>query len=253
MAAPALAAVAELASLTLAVVSASKKTWNSLGSLQDDVYVKVSGAPGASKSRLYFLAASIAFSLVKRLNPAVIPPAALGALIGFGPLGSVAGWFGVPGVPLPPPGAIGIEYDAAGNEVVFTIKYNQALASILVLGAGAAALNNIPLYKGPPQAVIGSAWGFAALPIPGGIGGIGGPALPVLEFNNQVAINGPTSAFAGAALPLATDPTADVRPSGDSRSRGSLVWLVSQSLATPPTIATQTYLQPTPANKFTGG
>lgn len=211
--------------VSLDVANAAKRVWNSLGSIEDEVSVRVSYNPQANKQAVYYLAAAIGFGLVQRLTPK-----------GFGFV--------------PPPGSIGIEYDAASNEVVFHLKYSSALATVLTFGAGGAALRNIPIYEGPKGnlQLKGGAWSFTGGAAPGGVIG----TVPDLPFT------GKTTLARGYTCddPLGVDGTVitpDVRPSGDSRSRGSLVWLVSQALATPAGIPTVTYLSPTEQNRLIGG
>lgn len=206
---------------------------NAFGMLEDSVEVRVTGAPGSTKRQLHALAASVAFGMAKPL-----------IFLGGGAL--------------TPPGAIGVEYDAARMELTFVLKYSRSVKSILASGAaaflglgggGRDALVNQPVFRGPLDEVKGAGFEFRP-PVPGGI------APGNLPFNGKTILTtsrtceDPNPAIAGAGP---TVPTLNPRPAGDARSRGSLCDLVFQSLATPASFATQTYDLPDDANRFTGG
>lgn len=218
-----------------------KKNLNQLGTLQDQVVVRIAGGPGSNMQQLFRLAAAAAFAKVKRFVPA-----------------------GSSFNPLPPPGMIGIEYSATRKELVFILRMNRSLATATtvgtVFGGGAAAIGKEPVFSGPSSTTIGANWDFnASLP------GLGATTrIPVPDLTQ------PPSAFAGKVLltdePNSFDPdpsqsapttfgkTKHLRPQGDARSRGgALVLMVTAALTTPVQFGPSTFVLPNNSNRLTGG
>lgn len=201
---------------------------NVFGILEDSVTVRVVGGPGATKRRLTHLAASVAFGISHPLIPL---------------------FFGA----VPPPGSIGIEYDAAGNEIIFTVKFSRSLKSVGLGGfAGGPGLDGIrsqAVFAGPPETFSGNGFIFRP-PVPGGV------APPALEFDGRTVLTtAATCVNPDPALPrgaAAVVSTPNPRPTGDARSRGTLAWLVFQSLASPAETSTHTYPLPNNPDLFAG-
>lgn len=196
---------------------------NAFGRLEDSVVVHVVGQPGSNRETLFKLAAATAFGIAKPL-----------IRLGFGSF--------------TPPGSVGIEWNASTRELVFVLKYSRSIKSI-ILGANRTALMNQPVFKGPPETVVGASYEFRP-PVPGGIapGRLPFDGKVILTTADEAPDSNPASVGDGP-----TGPTKNPRPAGDARSRGSLNWLVFQSLATPADFSTQSFDLPTDANRFTGG
>ncbi len=189
--------------------------------LEDEVVVEVLGEPGASKRTLYFLALSTAYGLAR--------PNALARFF------------------TPPPSLLMLEYDAADHWVRVTVKYKVGALDFVNQGLGngfagavsgtflgpvggaitgiissvgttlgpAGLLAGMPILNGPPDTVVGVT-----------------PAIPFsflnIPFPGTLSANNP---FIGASI-LTNDktvvvnnqsiPTPNPKPSGDSRSRGSV-------------------------------
>ena len=214
-----------------------KKLTDSLGTIQDQIVVTVTGGPRSDIKALFRLAASVAFGKVKRLVPA------------GGELN-----------PLPPPGAIGVRYSIERREVTFVLRMNRSLATACntVVGDGVREVGKLPVFAGPDNTAIGGKFDFKATPPPGGLVGLidGAIPLPELEFAGKTLLTpavvspDPNPTVVG---PGETGPTKNPRPTGDARSRGSLVRMVTAALASPSETGPATFVLPTDANRFTGG
>src|SRR6202021_3499075 len=122
----------------------AKDVKKSLGVIEDEIVVKVSGGPRINKQQMYYLAAAIGWGLLRRLTP---PPDVF--------IDSPAAFL------LVNPFYIGIEYDAAGNEVIFILRCKQAIAAALGYRP-ATAISNLSsqaVINGPPDPVTGGTWG----------------------------------------------------------------------------------------------
>lgn len=214
-----------LGSGALGLFGDAKGFANQLGQFNDEATVVVAGNPFCTRRSLFEIAAATAFGLVQRIVPA-----------------------GGANNPFGPPGIIGIAYDAASNELAFTLKYSRNLATIWLVGAG-AQVRAQPVFGNLPQTIVGGEWD-ASLPL-----GLGrGPDLefggrPILTTDNTVATPNPKSV--GAVGPPITTP--NPRPAIDSRSRGTLTWLVYQTLAAPAETGPHTYnFPPNSLDRFAG-
>jgi hypothetical protein len=205
-----------------AFVGEAKRLADQLGRLDDHIQVTVAGNPFSTRRSLYEVAAATAFGMVARLVPA-----------------------GGPGNPFGPPGVIAVAYDAAANELTFSLQYSRSLATILSpAGAGAGVLAAQPVFGNLPQTITGGDWD-ARLPTD--------PVLlpptptPDLAFGGRAILT--TAAFVPAPNPKPLPvggpvSTPNPRPAGDARSRGTLSWLVFQTLAAPAESGPHTYTFP---------
>lgn len=211
---------------------AAVKVKETLGQIEDEVTVTVSGNPLSNKKQLYHLAAAVGFGLIERLVPA-----------------------GGEKNPLASPGLVAVEYDATTKEVSFVIRYSRNLITVATFGAGAAGLRRQPVYDGPKDVVVGAPWDFRTDLVTRVVS-------PTLEFAGKTVLTDrsvtpdPNPAILPPIVPP-NIPTGNPRPSGDARSRGSLIQLVWQALADPVESfdgqGTHSYVLPTNANRFSGG
>jgi hypothetical protein len=211
------------------VAGGAKRVSDQFGQIQDIITVTIKGGPRSDTRALFRLAASIAFGKVQRLVPA-----------------------GGAGNPLPPPGAIAVQYSLEKREVTFMLSLSRSIMTITTVGDGAAAIDALPVFSGPSMTTVGGNWDFlpATAPL--------APALkpPNLEFAGKTILTpddpspDPDPAGGGAG-PLG--PTKNHRPSGDARSRGSLVRMVTAALASPAETGPSTFVLPNDGNRFVGG
>lgn len=275
--------------------SNAKSTFNALGELQETCTVTVSGNSRAKKSTLYHLAATVGFGLIKRLVPAggkynpLGWPGTVGilynaeskevtfrltlnqslitaAVVNFWE-DSAKGYF-----------------EWAWDSVLDKVRSTAGLGAVSGLGktlsafaagaagggAGVVASSSTtsdfwPVIAGPSDTVIGGPWDFDG-PV---LSNIIKPTLPfagsvILTDEEQIpeprARTGGISAGIGGVISgLTSKPitTPNPRPAGDARSRGSLCWLVYQSLVSSPESqegqGTHTYPLPSDSNRFSGG
>lgn len=246
---PNFADLLSIAAGTASVVKAGKDFYDQFGYIADDVTVTVYGTPYSSKSELYKLAASLAFSMAQRLGP------------------DTALFF-------PCPGSATVQYDAAQNFVTFNVKVSNSLAVVLASAAffpgkpNADALSaNLPLFAGPKDEHVGSKWLFNGP----GVGApfvfaIGAPVLPGLKspdlkrwdnhtiLTNRTSTTPPIEGANGERDKGPLSPTMNPRPAVDHRARGSFANLVFSALSTPGT--DYDLLYPKPANDlsdYSGG
>lgn len=226
-------------------IGEAKRLGDQLGRLEDAVTVKVSGTPLARKADLYWLAAAIGFGMVVRMRAGMVDALTL------------------------PPTMLAIDYDPTSKEVTFHLRYSQSILTLTSFSrANTTAISGSPVFTGPPDTVVGGAWDFVPRVILGTIAlptAVGAPP-GVLPFTGRVVLTDASATFDPVpvgATPAVTSPqsvgatpitvTPNPRPLGDARSRGSLCWLVYQSLASPSGTGPSTYDRPTNANRFTGG
>jgi hypothetical protein len=180
------------------------------GFIEDEIVVQIAGNPRATKADVFKMAAALAFGTVKRLTP-------FGGLVGN------------------PPGAIAVEYDAAANEIVFILKFHRSLAMAITNPLG-VKVGDQPVFSGPREDYVG---GEADFEVGAGLGLIRVNVIDLANFKGKTilttnrTVSDPDPTVPAAVGPLGNIATPNPRPSGDARSRGSLVALVTQTLATP--------------------
>lgn len=198
----------------------------SLGALQDEITVHLRGGPRSTMDGLFRLAVSIAFGKVLRMVPA-----------------------GGEGNPLPPPGMMGIHYHLESRELTFILRLNQSVITATAF-SGVDTLTNLPVFSGPSMTTVGGKRDFKP---------------PVVAPPPGIELR--ATGFEGRTLLTADDrardprpfgagdvgPTKNHRPSGDARSRGSLVRMLTAALASPAEFETATFDLPNNDNRFTGG
>lgn len=201
----------------------------SLGQVVDEITVRISGGPRSESRALFRLAAAIAFGKVKRLVPA-----------------------GGENNPLPPPGMIGIHYSVESREVMFILRLSQSIMTITTFGDGADAISALPVFAGPDMTTVGGAFDFRPPTAPGA------PTIKpaVLEFAGKTLLTDQT--ISPDPNPVIAGPgqmgiTKNHRPSGDARSRGMTIRMVTAALATPAETGPSTFNLPEDNNRFTGG
>lgn len=239
---------------------------NALPTLEDEATVVVVGNPKASKAELYFLAASVGFSLVRRYD--ILAEEFL------------------------PAGMIICEYDAASNAVSFTVKYTTCLTTS-TWAVGWDEIRQIPVYGGPKNTVVGASWNFISavtgtpsdpasagewkplttMADPNGTGGHltrtrRAPAMPfagrtILTTSNTCPNPNPTVAISVAVpllngsvevpIPNTTVPTPNPRPAVDFRGRSTAINLVYSALTGPTGLGRKTFPEPIDPYIYKGG
>jgi hypothetical protein len=140
------------------------------------------------------------------------------------------------------------------NVITFTLRFSRSLATIFAIGDGRKIFETLPVLKGPADNYIGGSWDFSPFLL---------NQEEPLPFNNQPIL------YASGTCPepkpqddgkgtTSTNMIAcpNPRPSGDLRSRGTLVSLVFSALSNPGTTdLMQMPLSPNPANdnSYAGG
>lgn len=186
--------------------------------IEDNVVVEVTGQPGASKQRLYFLALAAANGIVRRYNN----------LITANPV-------------MPPPyGMLKIEYDAADHWVRCTLAYSFGTLNAAATPPGPRGddfYKSVAVYNGPECDVQGGDFNFVAAP--GALDVLGrlalngipnsstDPRAPKLEFKDRVILTAcpkVKNPKPGFGPPEGNEiPSPNPRPPGDNRSRGAVV------------------------------
>jgi hypothetical protein len=195
----------------------------SLGALQDEITVHIRGGPRSNTKALFRLAASIAFGKVLRMVPA-----------------------GGAGNPLPPPGMMGVMYHLENREVTFILRMNQSVITATAF-SGVDTLANLPVYAGPVMTAKGADMDFR----PPVFGAPPGLIIPPFGYKGKTLLTAdPDGPDTETGIP---GPTKNHRPSGDARSRGSLVRMLTAALASPAEVGPSTFVLPDDTNRFTGG
>ncbi|MBY0458529.1 MAG: hypothetical protein K2V38_14410 [Gemmataceae bacterium] len=224
---------------------------NVFGYIEDQITVEVKGNPRSSKLTLYKLAAAAAFGLVKLYVPAGVEVTLKALGIGF--LGGVRdallderqkkllARLAV----VPPPGAIILEHDASLNSVALHLFFRQSVLTANLISDD-AFYRELPVLNGPADQVTGGLWQYR----------IGGKNLPLPYAGKAILtkdsiVPNPDPAAAGTPDERVRVNTPHPRPSGDARSRGSLVRFVQAALARPSEFTSITF--PTPPTAPPGG
>lgn len=194
-------------------IAVTRELANTIPRLEDEVTVEVIGQPGSTKQQLYFLALAAANGLVHKFSP----------LVNLNPL--VA----------PTMGMVMIEYDAADNWVRATLRYNTSTLAAATTGDRRKTYpNELAVLRGPSCDVVGEAFNFTSLVIPGiPLSAISGPDPPNLPFENQTILTPcpevqeprPTKLTQNPAVRKPAQRTREIpspnpKPPGDNRSRG---------------------------------
>jgi hypothetical protein len=252
------------------VSSVVQSARSNLPQLEDECTVTVVGNPKAKRKELYFLAASVAFGIVRRFD--------------------LNQWAA------PPPGMILLEYGLSNNSdmgtwVRFTVRYKTSLLSAAAAALRTPFLNgfftgfgstgsvtggivqgvidafnpekplpmykDVALYAGPKDEVIGGEWGFTGRLVPGIPSNAKSVGSPQLQFAGKTILThdsvcrDPDPSLVAGSEPVVA--AGNPRPPGDFRSRGTLQSLVFAALSDPGSENGMTFPLPTAANAFTGG
>lgn len=193
-----------------------------LGVIQDKISVKLTGGPRSNLKDLFRVGCAIAFSKVRRMVPA-------GAQLN----------------PFPAPVKIGVHYALERRELEVVMIAEQSLTTIAItpIVGGIDKIDALPVFAGPSMTTTGEDWQFNFL---------AGLVTPTkTELTGKVLLTD---------SPTSPDPMTGVdgitknhRPTGDARSRGTLVRMVTAALAAPVQEGPSTFLLPTDDNRFTGG
>jgi hypothetical protein len=259
--------------------------------VQDEVTVEIVGQPGASKQELYYLAMAAAFGIVRPIGPLVqldpfVPPSAASIMIEYdaadhwvrltlmyrrGAVNSVSKVVGtdifavlIPELP--------VEWNPFGSVRPIAPPMGASTGDLLTTQA---------VYRGPQCDVVGGEFGLTSSILPG-FPGTNDPRAPQLPWKGKTILTAcptvpapinvtpplqapPPNAPLGASGPVIPSP--NPKPSGDNRSRGSvvtpgaagltnatgccpktmlLVELVSAALTDPGTDALETWDAPAP-------
>lgn len=215
--------------------------------LEDEAIVTVNVNPKGTRKEAYFLAAAVAFSLVRRYDHTQY-------------LG-------------PPPSIIKLEYDAAGNTVRMSLRYKTNLATAAAAGLR-DTVGKLAIINGPPEEIVGERWNYTGV-LAAQID-TGGPLSLVIDripgaretLGIKVPVPAPKLRFTGrpiltrnptCAQPDPTKPATETvfspnpRPVGDSRTRGTMYNLVYAALTTPQGAGLKEFPAPTVANQYIGG
>lgn len=202
------------------IVSAAQELKKQGPTLEDEVVVEVRGQPGANKQKLYYIALSTAFGIVRQQQP--LNP--LTALIS------------------PSYGMLMSEDDASDNWVRCTLRYRVGMYGIMAttginrLFGGGSLFDQLTVYRGPQCNVNGGDFNFIGVAIPGVPVNANGPQAPQLPFKGQPIITPcpttqtpvPTAVKENPApdFPISNAgvsiPSPNPKPPGDNRSRGSI-------------------------------
>ena len=196
--------------------------------LEDEAVVTVSVGPNGTRREAYFLAAAVAFSLVRRYD-----------------IAKAAG---------PPPSVLMLEWDAASNEVRMTLRYKTCLVTAAASDT-AKTLAKLYLLTGPPEEVRGADWNYTGVlgtnkdalgPLIAKLDLVPGirdmintkPVLPKPDLsrwvNRPILTRNQKTAGADPRKGVeSVDYSPNPRPSGDHRSRGTLYQMVYSALTTP--------------------
>lgn len=192
-----------------------------LGVIQDQITIKLQGGPRSSLKYLFKVAAGIAFGKVKRLVPA---------------------GGGFPN-PFPPPVRIGVHYALERRELELVVIAEQSLIAATAF-SGVGAVESLPVFSGPSMTSKAADWDFEFL-----VGAI--KPVSLADLAGKVMLT--DSPTCPDPITGVDGPSKSYRPTGDARSRGTLVRMVTAALANPVQQGPSTFGLPTEANRFTGG
>lgn len=207
-------------STAMTVINEGKEYANSLGMITDEMIVTIRGNKLASKSRLYKMAAALAFGQIQRMD----------SNTGRGVM--------------PCPGLIMMENHLHDVCVTFTLRYTRSLATIMAvqslnyigtaIGGGASVtvsqfLSRLPVFTGPDNDYSGGYWDFSNLLLSGVEFDLPYSGKPILFQSSHSPDPNPNTGKSGISDFVSQNP----RPMGDARSRGTLVSLVTAALSNP--------------------
>jgi hypothetical protein len=242
----------------VALDAAAKLFRDNIPTVHDEVVVEVVGQPGASKQELYYLAMAAAFGIVRRLQPLLqlnpfLPPSAASLMIEYDAadhwvrcsltyrsaalrtLGArVAST--VPSIPSP-------VIDFAIGAFTYIVPRGALIAAVASLLPDPGFFDGMAVYRGPQCNVVGGEFdltdsilpGIPGLSPPGAAGSRGEPVMP---WTGKTILTGcPTAPDPRPIGPIKQEPPPDrklispgpdipspnPKPSGDNRSRGSVV------------------------------